>query len=164
MRELREDALPVLLHGTVAVDGLAAGNADVENISDVQAVLELTLASRVCRVTGPLRAPVVYRCARCLTTFSATLAAHLDELFTEWPVEAGEDIHLVKTEWVVLDEYVMESMQLALEYRPLCSVACKGLCPDCGQDLNTVTCNCAREPFDPRLEALKDLLSADDSE
>jgi uncharacterized protein len=38
---------------------------------------------------------------------------------------------------------------------PLCREDCKGLCPQCGTNLNTETCDCAQEWEDPRLAALK---------
>ena len=37
-----------------------------------------------------------------------------------------------------------------------CREDCKGLCPQCGIDRNTDTCNCEK-PIDPRLAALKGL-------
>jgi uncharacterized protein len=45
---------------------------------------------------------------------------------------------------------------LAVPFAPLCAETCKGLCPQCGIDLNTGTCSC-EAPVDPRLAALKGL-------
>ena len=36
----------------------------------------------------------------------------------------------------------------------ICTLDCKGLCPVCGIDLNTQTCTCQKEAYDPRLAAL----------
>jgi uncharacterized protein len=41
--------------------------------------------------------------------------------------------------------------------KPLCTTACKGLCPQCGTNLNTGRCDCTAKWIDPRLEALKNL-------
>ena len=49
-----------------------------------------------------------------------------------------------------------EQFVLAVPYAPLCSETCKGLCPQCGIDLNSHTCAC-QKPIDPRLAALKGL-------
>jgi uncharacterized protein len=51
----------------------------------------------------------------------------------------------------------MEQFQLALPMKALCSEACKGLCPTCGTNLNTGTCDCNIKWEDPRLAALKAL-------
>ena len=42
--------------------------------------------------------------------------------------------------------------------KPLCDEACKGLCPRCGANLNTTTCDCKPAWVDPRLKGLSDLL------
>ena len=50
-----------------------------------------------------------------------------------------------------------------IDYAPsklLCKSDCKGLCKNCGADLNTTTCSCniMDENIDPRMQILKDLL------
>lgn len=43
-----------------------------------------------------------------------------------------------------------------LDPKPLCTPACKGLCPRCGADLNRGACACDRRPRrDPRLAVLE---------
>jgi uncharacterized protein len=44
---------------------------------------------------------------------------------------------------------------LQVPMKILCSEECKGLCPNCGVNLNTGSCNCRREMTDERLAALK---------
>ena len=44
-----------------------------------------------------------------------------------------------------LTHLIMEQFQLALPMKPLCTEACKGLCPQCGTNLNTGSCDCRRE-------------------
>jgi uncharacterized protein len=40
-----------------------------------------------------------------------------------------------------------------------CRADCKGLCPQCGKNLNQEQCSCSREVEDPRWAALKDVRS-----
>ena len=47
-----------------------------------------------------------------------------------------------------------EQIYLALPLKPLCSEACLGLCPQCGQNRNRGACSCPREEIDPRLAPL----------
>ena len=56
-----------------------------------------------------------------------------------------------------LNEMMREQFYLALPMKPLCREDCKGLCPQCGTNLNTGTCDCAPVWEDPRLAALKQL-------
>ena len=50
-----------------------------------------------------------------------------------------------------------EEFLLALPVKALCSEDCKGLCPECGHNLNTGPCACSRDQGDPRLAALRNL-------
>ena len=50
-----------------------------------------------------------------------------------------------------LTHLIMEQFQLALPMKALCAEACKGLCPQCGTNLNTGSCNCNVKWEDPRL-------------
>jgi hypothetical protein len=49
----------------------------------------------------------------------------------------------------------------ALPMKPLCRVDCKGLCPNCGTNLNDTTCDCEIRWEDPRLAGLKALMNRD---
>ena len=57
-----------------------------------------------------------------------------------------------------LTELLREQFQLALPMKPLCSAACRGLCPECGTNLNRTECGCVSKWEDPRLAPLKGLL------
>ena len=42
--------------------------------------------------------------------------------------------------------------------RSLCRPDCRGICPQCGTNLNTGSCDCDKEDIDPRLAPLRNLL------
>lgn len=163
MRELQEDSVPLALQGEVAIPELARANVTVEAVGPFKVVGQAELSKSICHVVAVVETEISYRCSRCLTVFPTQLKSDIDELFTERVDKSNEDVHLV-TEWVVLDPYVEESAQLALDIQPLCKQDCKGLCATCGQDLNVGNCSCTGESVDPRLEALRDLLSGPQSE
>ncbi len=52
---------------------------------------------------------------------------------------------------------VHDDLMLAIPQKILCSEDCRGLCPQCGADLNLEECSCAREKIDPRWEKLAKL-------
>jgi uncharacterized protein len=54
-----------------------------------------------------------------------------------------------------LGQLMREQFVLALPMKPLCLETCKGLCPQCGVNLNQVTCMCTRRWEDPRLSGLR---------
>lgn len=57
-----------------------------------------------------------------------------------------------------LDDLVVSDILLDLPGKYLCSEDCKGLCPDCGCNLNDTECSCRKGNVDPRLEILKQLI------
>src|ERR1044072_582574 len=56
-----------------------------------------------------------------------------------------------------LNELLREQFYLELPMKPLCTEDCKGLCPQCGTNLNTGTCDCSAGWNDPRLAPLRQL-------
>ena len=56
-----------------------------------------------------------------------------------------------------LDPIVREQLLLALPMSAVCREDCKGLCPQCGINLNEAKCNCELKPVDPRLAPLKNI-------
>ena len=44
------------------------------------------------------------------------------------------------------DPILIEQLQLNVPMKPLCRPDCKGLCPDCGADLNEGACSCGSRP------------------
>lgn len=58
---------------------------------------------------------------------------------------------------VDLTPLVYEQVLLALPTRPLCAEECRGLCPQCGANLNTGQCACTTDSGDPRLAVLRSL-------
>jgi uncharacterized protein len=52
---------------------------------------------------------------------------------------------------------IREDLMLNIPLKPLCRENCRGLCAQCGTDLNEGQCACAQEAADPRLAALRDI-------
>jgi uncharacterized protein len=66
------------------------------------------------------------------------------------------DLYPYEGEELDLGPVLREQIILAVPYAPICREECKGLCPQCGVDLNISSCHC-EAPVDPRLVALKDI-------
>jgi uncharacterized protein len=58
-------------------------------------------------------------------------------------------------------DMLREQFQLALPMKPLCAELCRGLCAECGANLNRTTCGCEPKWIDPRLAPLKALLNGE---
>ncbi|MDH5526036.1 MAG: DUF177 domain-containing protein [Nitrospirota bacterium] len=118
------------------------------------------------RVRGVVEGVLEVVCGRCLNAFSMPVSAPLDVLFDRIMPD-GEEIELGAGDMVVchlegdrvdLAEVAREQVLLELPMSPVCDEGCKGICPQCGEDLNRGACGCASQVTDPRLAVLKKLL------
>lgn len=57
-----------------------------------------------------------------------------------------------------VDELVYTEVVLDLPTKHLCRTDCKGICPQCGRNLNDGVCGCFDDGTDPRLAVFKELL------
>ncbi len=69
--------------------------------------------------------------------------------------EDTEDFVVAEDQKVDLDPLVRDDIVIRYPSKLLCSPDCKGLCPNCGKNLNEGDCDCKKEQTDPRLDALK---------
>ena len=69
--------------------------------------------------------------------------------------EDTEDFVVAEDQKVDLDPLVRDDIVIRYPLKLLCSPDCKGLCPNCGKNLNEGDCDCAKEQTDPRLDALR---------
>jgi uncharacterized protein len=140
--------------------------APVELVLDVQ-----KLGDDAFGVSGRVRADLEVECSRCLEPFTVAVDAPFDLRYVsqsantgEGEREVGEDdlaTAFYRDGMLDLIELIREQFVLALPMKPLCTDACRGLCPQCGTNLNKTQCGCAPKWEDPRLAPLKSLLTRD---
>ena len=129
--------------------------------------MQATRAGQQVRLAGSISAIVEFDCDRCLKPLSVAVDQSFDLLYipplgSEEEHELGEDdlsIAFYQGDQIDVDDLVREQIELALPMARLCSDECRGLCPDCGANLNEAECACKLEQVDPRWAALKELKS-----
>ena len=119
------------------------------------------------RLTGDFSTTLELACARCLEPVVHKVARHFDLLYRPQGADAGqEEISVTATEaeigyyqgdGVLLEDVLREQVLLAVPLKTICREDCKGLCPQCGKNLNVEQCSCADAAEDPRWSALKDI-------
>ncbi len=120
-------------------------------------------------IVGKTNVSLESTCDRCLDKFSKrvvspiqlTLLPHKSMSFDDVgpgddPGDDDDSISYYKSDEIDLDAILKESLYLNIPIRDLCKEDCKGLCPQCGQNLNLSACNCRGKGLDPRLAVLKD--------
>ncbi len=72
------------------------------------------------------------------------------------------ELLLIENDTLDLYEVCFSEILLALPMKHLCDDDCKGICSNCGKNLNDGPCGCETKSVDPRLEALLQLLEDED--
>jgi uncharacterized protein len=140
--------------------------APVELTLDVQ-----KLGDAAFGVSGRARTELEVECSRCLEPFRVPVDAAFDLRYVPQSENAGEGEREVgeadlatafyRDGMLDLVELLREQFVLALPMKPLCTEECRGLCAECGTNLNKTQCGCAPKWEDPRLAPLKSLLTRD---
>lgn len=119
------------------------------------------------RVSGKLSVSVDGTCDRCLGAASFSIDKDFDLVYVPSDQASGagaEEIHgaaieigFYEGDGLELNDVLREIVLLALPMRLVCSEACKGICPVCGQDRNVRECECRTEAADERWNGLRAL-------
>ncbi|MDD2443453.1 MAG: DUF177 domain-containing protein [Desulfotomaculaceae bacterium] len=121
----------------------------------VEARLNVVNTGDLLVVQGKISGRLLLSCNRCLEHFSWDFEVPFEESYA--PATGGGNEYLTFSgDMMDITPEVLKSIMLALPMKLLCRDDCKGICPECGRNLNEHTCNCSTVELDPRLSVLKD--------
>ena len=104
-----------------------------------------------------------FKCDRCLGNYDLQCSVETKLIYTEDPSldpdNQHDDLCLLTgdTDTADLSDEIRQNIMLSLPMKLLCGESCKGLCSNCGTNLNEKQCDCKQSTEDPRWEALKKL-------
>ena len=121
-------------------------------------------------VSGRVTARVQAECDRCLKLVELPVDSRFkleyvtaEDYRAQQAVELTEedlDLSVFDGEAIDIDELVKEEVLLAVPDHVLCAESCKGICPVCGANKNSVECGCEAREIDPRWAGLKKLVNS----
>jgi uncharacterized protein len=120
----------------------------INEAGDVEYDLYAQHVSEELIVRGTVTAALDLRCARCTEFFSTTVT--VSDFLRAYPAPEGTDS-------VDITEDMREELLLHIPGFPVCSEDCKGVCPQCGADLNKGACQCKKEAGPNAWSALDNL-------
>lgn len=139
-----------------------------EIVEPVDLAFDVVKDGRRVHLTGTVTTTLELSCGRCLEPFRMPVDASFDLRYLPRDENTGEGEREIEEddlttafygdEVIDLGQLMSEQFQLALPMKPLCGEDCRGLCPQCGTNLNTGSCACKTAWEDPRLAGLKALL------
>jgi len=97
-------------------------------------------------------------CSRCGVDIEKCLAFEFEQTYVkEQTVEAEDALTLDGDKTIDIKDILCKSIALFLPLKELCREDCKGICQQCGTNLNEKQCDCVEEYFNPQFEILKGL-------
>lgn len=146
---------------------------DVTLAAPVEGDVRLSRTGRSILARGSVRTALVEPCARCLVDTAAPVSAEFEEealpsidIDSGLPVDTTDEpdaLRLDDHHELDLTQTLREAISLAEPLVPLCRPDCRGLCLECGADLNADPAHHHDDDaIDPRLAglaALRDTLS-----
>jgi uncharacterized metal-binding protein YceD (DUF177 family) len=103
----------------------------------------------------------VFSCDRCLETYKHGFNETIEHLYQLGHSELDSDeIEILpeNSKEIDISQTIHDAFILNRPIQLLCKKDCKGLCVNCGVNLNKKSCNCQQDEIDPRFEKLKLLL------
>ena len=148
-------------------EALGGENDVYQFVAPVSLVFDIHKDKDKFHLVGRVKTRLEMPCSRCLEPFTIDVDAPFDLRYQphsehrgvgEREIEADDiDTAFYSNDEIDLGQLMEEQFYLALPMKPLCKDDCKGLCPNCGTNLNKATCDCHTTWEDPRLAALRAL-------
>lgn len=169
--QLMKDPVGSYRHVDVATDleelvpdvELAEGDAS----SMIEGRVRLMRTNQGVLAQGIVAGEVQLACARCLAPVPVEIEAQVEEVFVPTvdmatgriikPEEEDQALWIDEHHILDLAEVLRQDVLLELPMHVLCREDCRGLCSECGTNLNEASCDC-KPDIDPRWSSLTDLL------
>ena len=131
------------------------------NYEEVEFIQPLSCAVQLFRqgndnvyVAADVETKISVECRRCISSFEIDITTTFELLFAisrESSEQREADERFYDGETLDISEDVRQVLTLEIPLWPLCSETCKGLCPECGAELNINGCSCETmdEPIAP---------------
>jgi uncharacterized protein len=145
------------------------GSENVRQVGVLDWAATAERAGEEIRINGTLSATMESMCSRCLEPARVGISKPFDLFFRERDeamFDEDEEVELndvdTRTAFftgtkLAMGDILREQILLALPMKALCGVDCKGLCPTCGTNLNSGSCNCPKEDFNPHMDTLLEI-------
>jgi uncharacterized protein len=163
----------------VDIDQPCLEEADFACAEPVRGHLTFTNSGNLLLIDGSVRTVVELPCDRCLEPARLPTEVKIEERFaleevlhprlpSEEEVEFDNTlatvIHLDAGRPILnLDELLRQQVVMNLPIQILCDPQCRGLCAQCGANLNLAACNCETEVADSPFAELATLLREDEN-
>lgn len=155
------------IHKSYAPGSIDFHSAEIKQMEPLEVNATAELLEGQIRVEGSFETKMELVCARCLEPVAEEVSSTFDLFYAPLPKGADlikhredrlkdddTDIGFYEGDGLFLADVLKEQVLLALPIKAICQSDCRGLCPNCGANLNHEECRCETHATDPRLASL----------
>ena len=130
----------------------------IEAVEALKVVGNVISNSDVLTLKASIKTSLKLHCSRCLEAFIYPIDIDIEERFTNnKELQNDEEIIFVDSNTFDIAKFVENVIISTLPIKRLCTDSCKGLCYQCGKNLNEGSCHCETNDVDLRLAKLQEL-------
>ena len=139
-------------------------SSEIKQVAPLEVTATAELLEGQIRIEGQLETKIEMVCARCLEPVIEDVNRSFDLFYSPLPKGAkpkedqlkddDTEIAFFEGDGLFLADVLREQVLLALPLKVICQSDCRGLCPNCGANLNHEECRCETHATDPRLAPL----------
>jgi uncharacterized protein len=140
-------------------------SSEVQQVGPLEVTATAELLDGQIRIEGQIETKIEMVCGRCLEPVVEEVNRSFDLLYAPLPKGVAKpkedrlkddetDIGFFEGDGLFLADVLKEQVLLALPLKVICQSDCRGLCPNCGANLNHEECRCETHATDPRLAPL----------
>lgn len=133
-------------------EGEKIGAAEAVNV-----VGDITSIGDILTFKASINTKLKLNCSRCLEAFIYPIDIDIEERFTNNNLQEDEGVMFVDSDTLDIAKIVENIIISTLPIKKLCTDNCKGLCNQCGKNLNEDSCQCGANDVDLRLSKLQQL-------
>jgi uncharacterized protein len=122
------------------------------------------LGNRTVMIEGGTNISLTLFCSRCLKEIPYPMDINFQRevdfnLSEEERAEGLDETNYIIGYNLDVDTLIYDEILIDFPMRLLCSEDCKGLCKNCGMNLNEKTCDCDTTVLDPRMSVIRDIFN-----
>lgn len=138
---------------SVEIDGNSLLEKDSSFLEELNYQILFKREGNRIKAQGRIRTRISLPCVKCLEYFDLKINSKFDiilfplELLTQKnsSLEAEEMEYIFYEEdQIDLNKILVEQINLFIPMHPQCHADCRGICPNCGSNLNASSCQCER--------------------
>jgi uncharacterized protein len=139
-------------------------SGEIKQVEPLEVTATAELLESQIRIEGNLETKIELVCARCLEPVVEDVSRSFDLFYAPLPKDAkpkedrlkddDTEIGFYQGSGLFLADVIKEQVLLALPVKVICQSDCRGLCPNCGANLNHEECRCETHATDPRMAPL----------